>query len=337
MSGSSTGPPFFEVSDLRYTDPEFRLGPVSFVLERGETLTVLGPNGSGKSTLLRLIAGLDSPTHGRIRLGDTDLTRLPAHRRRVGLVFQDLALFPQRSVRENLAYGLEARRTDPVTAAARVTELLELFHLTALSHRLPEELSGGEQQRVAVARTLAPNPELVLFDEPLSSADRVLRQELASEIRTWLSRTRTPAVYVTHDANEGLLLADRLALLRRGVWLQEGPVSEVLARPRTGFAAGFLGYNVIRLESELVAVAPSAVRLEPPGAPDSSPGRVVSVREQADGVRVVAELLPRYPRGASEHVEAFQPKGDHDASLSVNDRIGVRWESQIPVSEPGPD
>ncbi len=337
MSGSSTRPAFFEVADLTYADPDFRLGPVDFVLERGETLAVLGPNGSGKSTLLRLIAGLDPASRGRIRLGGSDLTHLPAHRRRVGLVFQDLALFPQRSVRENVAYGLEAQRTDPQVTADRVTELLEQFHLTALSHRFPEQLSGGEQQRVAVARTLAPNPELVLFDEPLSSADRVLRQELASEIRAWLSRTRTPAVYVTHDANEGLLLADRLALLRRGVWLQEGPVAEVLAHPRTGFAAGFLGYNVIRLDAELVAVAPSAVRLEPPGTPESLPARVVSVRVQADGVRVVAELLSRGPRGEPEHVEALQPTDDRRASPSVNDRVGLRWESRIPVVEPGPD
>lgn len=273
MSASEPARPYLRVQGLLRTYEDFTLGPLSFDLGREETLAILGPNGSGKSTLLRLIAGLESCQAGRIELRGEEISQLPPHRRSVGMVFQDLALFPQRTVWENITYGLVVRHLPKAEVERRGEELLGQFRLMPLEERLPHELSGGERQRVALARALAPRPALLLFDEPLSAADPQVARSLQAEIRGFLRGAGIPAVYVTHDQEEGFFMADRVGLLDGGAWRQEGPSQEVYEHPRTPFVARFLGYNVLPASeapgAPVVAVPPSRVEIvavDTPGA-----------------------------------------------------------------------
>jgi iron(III) transport system ATP-binding protein len=230
---------------LSVTDATRRLGDrdvvdhVSFDVVDGELLSMVGPSGCGKSTLLRIIAGLDGAASGRIVLDGVDVTALPPERRRIGLVFQDHALFPHRTVAQNIAFGL--RHLDRLTRTARVDDLLELVRLPGTGKRYPHELSGGEQQRIALARALAPDPAVVLLDEPFASLDPSLRDDVRNDVIAALRERRAAAVLVTHDRNEALSLGDRVAVMSAGRLLQiDGPV-EVYERPVDRFVAEFLG------------------------------------------------------------------------------------------------
>ena len=207
----------------------------------GEMLTVLGPSGCGKTTVLRLIAGLDRPDAGTIEIGGRRVAgagvAVPPERRRVGMVFQDVALFPHLSVRDNIGYGL---RRDP-DREVRIRELLELIDLADAGDRMPHQLSGGMQQRVAVARALAPRPDVVLLDEPFSSLDAALRTQLRGDVREILQRAGTAAVFVTHDQDEALTLGDRMAVMVRGRVEQVAPPEVVYGEPASPFVATFVG------------------------------------------------------------------------------------------------
>ncbi len=224
---------------------------VSLDITRGELFTVLGPSGCGKTTLLRLVAGFERPSAGEVRVGDRlvagDGTWVPAERRRIGMVFQEYALFPHLTVERNVAFGLSRReRRSGGEAAPRARTALELVGLQHKAGRLPHELSGGERQRVALARALAPQPELVLLDEPFSGLDATLRADLRREVELILREAEATAVLVTHDQEEALSLADRLAVMRAGRIVQTGAPEEVYARPADRWAAGFLGeVNVV--------------------------------------------------------------------------------------------
>ncbi len=207
----------------------------------GEMLTVLGPSGCGKTTVLRLIAGLDTPDAGTIEIGGRRVSgagaSVPPERRRVGMVFQDVALFPHLSVHDNIGYGL---RRDP-DREVRVRELLELIALPDAGDRMPYQLSGGMQQRVAVARALAPRPDVVLLDEPFSSLDAALRTQLRGDVREILRAAGAAAVFVTHDQDEALTLGDRMAVMVRGRVEQVAPPEVVYGEPATPFVATFVG------------------------------------------------------------------------------------------------
>ncbi len=207
----------------------------------GEMLTVLGPSGCGKTTVLRLIAGLDSPDTGTIEIGGRRVAgggaSVPPERRRVGMVFQDVALFPHLSVRDNIGYGL---RHDP-DREVRIRELLELVDLPDAGGRMPHQLSGGMQQRVAVARALAPRPDVVLLDEPFSSLDAALRTQLRGDVREILRAASAAAVFVTHDQDEALTLGDRMAVMVRGRVEQIDAPEVVYGEPATPFVATFVG------------------------------------------------------------------------------------------------
>ena len=214
----------------------------------GELFTVLWPSGCGKTTLLRPVAGFERPSAGEVRIGDRlvagDSTWVPAERRRIGMVFQDYALFPHLTVERNVAFGLsrrERRREGRAAAAPKARSALELVGLQHKADRLPHELSGGERQRVALARALAPQPELILLDEPFSSLDATLRADLRREVELILREAEATAVLVTHDQEEALSLADRLAVMRAGRIVQTGAPENVYARPADRWAAGFLG------------------------------------------------------------------------------------------------
>jgi ABC-type Fe3+/spermidine/putrescine transport system ATPase subunit len=216
---------------------------ISLAAEAGEIVCLLGPSGCGKTTLLRVIAGLEQPDTGVVQFDGQDLAAAPVHRRGFGLMFQDFALFPHKNVAENVAFGLRMAGQDRQARQRRVAEMLDLVNLAGHAQRRVHELSGGEQQRVALARSLAPSPRLLMLDEPLGSLDRTLREELMAELRRILKQIGVTALYVTHDQQEAFAIADRVLILNAGRIEQEGPPLAVYRQPASRFVAHFLGMH----------------------------------------------------------------------------------------------
>ncbi|MCC5955820.1 MAG: ABC transporter ATP-binding protein [Natronohydrobacter sp.] len=214
---------------------------ISFSIAKGEMVTFLGPSGCGKTTSLRLIAGLELPTTGVVRIAGRDVSQRAASERNVGMVFQSYALFPHMNVLENVAYGPVIRGEAKATARARAHEILEQIGLAGLSARLPSELSGGQQQRVAVARAIVQQPDVLLFDEPLSNVDAKLRRKVRGEIRDLQKRFGLTAVYVTHDQEEALAVSDRIVVMQAGRIAQIGSPRDLYERPASPFVADFIG------------------------------------------------------------------------------------------------
>lgn len=214
---------------------------VNLVIEAGELFFLLGPSGCGKTTLLRCIAGFNEPDSGQVWLGDRDITKVPPHQRDTGMVFQSYALWPHMTVSENVAFGLEMRHVSKVETEQRVAEALTMVQMSDRATYKPSQLSGGQQQRVALARALVVKPACLLLDEPLSNLDAKLRLEMRSEIRRICKSSGLTAVYVTHDQQEALSIADRLAILNNGHIQQLGTPEQVYRQPNSRFVAEFMG------------------------------------------------------------------------------------------------
>lgn len=236
--------PFLELIDIHKTyEGAPLLRGVSFAVRRGDIACLLGPSGSGKTTLLRIIAGLEATEAGRVVLEGEDITSVPPHRRGVVLMFQEYALFPHRTVAENVAFGLRMRKQPRVEIDARVTEMLALVGLAGFDDRDVNELSGGERQRVALARSLAPQPRLLLLDEPLGALDRGLRERLLEELPLILRRVGVTAITVTHDQEEAFALSDHIVLLHEGRVVQSGRPETLYDHPQNAWVARFLGLD----------------------------------------------------------------------------------------------
>lgn len=220
--------------------PEFDL-KLELAVESGEFFSLLGPSGCGKTTLMRLIAGLEKPDRGSITLNGRDITGLSPEQRRIGLVFQNYALFPHLNVSENIEYGLKLQKRSPADRKRRVGEMLALFRLETLAERTILQLSGGEQQRVALARALAVEPEVLLLDEPFSALDYEIRSRLRDELKQLQRSLGFTTIFVTHQQEEALSISDRIALMRQGRIIQSGSPREVYENPANRFAAEFLG------------------------------------------------------------------------------------------------
>src|SRR5690625_2389913 len=233
----------------------------SLELAQSDSVAILGPSGCGKSTVLRLVAGLERPDQGRILISGRDVTRLPAHRRGVGMVFQDYALFPHLNVQQNVAFGMREQGWPREEIAGRTAELLELVGLAGLERRRVNELSGGQQQRVALARALAPRPELLLLDEPLSNLDRELRETLQGELRALLDTSPIGSLYVTHDRQEAVKVASRVGVMRAGRLLQVAPAFDLIRNPASDWIASFLGYRNLYPASVLPGTGTEGVLL----------------------------------------------------------------------------
>jgi putrescine transport system ATP-binding protein len=217
------------------------LSNVTLDVGRGEFFALLGPSGCGKTTLMRCIAGFETPDAGEIRLGGSDLLSAPPYRRPVNMMFQSYALFPHLDVFENIAFGLRRKGASKETIAVRVAELLDMMQLSGFGARRIDALSGGQRQRVALARALAPGPELLLLDEPLGALDRKLREDTQFHLKEIQRRTGASFMIVTHDQDEALALADRVAVMRNGVIEQIATPIDIYVRPATRFVAGFVG------------------------------------------------------------------------------------------------
>jgi len=225
-----------------FADGTRALKPVELEIRPGEIMALLGPSGCGKTTLLRIISGLErSDTGGQVLFGEDDVSDLPIEHRSVGMVFQSYALFPNMSVRENVAYGLKIRKVPAKEIREKVDSLIALCHLEPYADRHISQLSGGQRQRVALARAVAPQPRVLLLDEPLSALDAALRDRLRDELAVLLRQFSITAVFVTHDQGEAMAIADRIAVMCNGEILQTASPAEVYQAPKTGFVASFVG------------------------------------------------------------------------------------------------
>jgi iron(III) transport system ATP-binding protein len=235
---------------------------LSLHIEAGSFFTLLGPSGCGKTTLLRTIAGFVPARGGRIRFGERDVTALPPHLRDIGMVFQDYALFPDKTVFDNVAYGLRARRIDGASLQRRVGEALERVGLAALAARLPAALSGGQRQRVALARALVIQPQVLLMDEPLSNLDAKLRLQVRQTIAELQAEAGITTVFVTHDQDEALALSHRIGVMNRGRLEQVGTPEQIYRRPATGYVADFVGAaNLLPVTLAQAAAADTTVQV----------------------------------------------------------------------------
>jgi putative spermidine/putrescine transport system ATP-binding protein len=293
-----------------FADGTRALQPVDLRIEGGETVVLLGPSGCGKTTLLRVIAGLETPdAGGRVRFAGEDVTEVPIERRRVGMVFQSYALFPNLTVAGNVEYGLKVRRMPAPERAARVSEMLEMMRIGPLAARRVDQLSGGQRQRVALARAIAPRPRVLLLDEPLTALDAKLREELRGEIDRLLRGLGITSVYVTHDQAEAMALGDRVAVMTEGRIAQLGTPHQVYFEPADAFVAEFVGTtNRLRdADGTEWLCRPEALRLV---ADDGAPvrGRVASRFFLGDHTRLVvhtedgATVTARVPARASLQV-----------------------------------
>jgi putative spermidine/putrescine transport system ATP-binding protein len=288
------------------------LDAVTLTVEPGEILALLGPSGCGKSTLLRTVAGFVRQAHGRVRIDGRSVDDLPPNRREVGLVFQNYALFPHMSVAENVAYGLRARGRRGEEVRHRVAELLDLVQLGGLRDRRPAQLSGGQQQRVALARALAPEPRILLLDEPFAALDRSLRFDMQIEIKRLQRSLGLTAILVTHDQDEAMSVADRIAVMRRGRIEQLATPVGVYDAPATLFVAGFIG-TANRLAGTLVS---------------STNGRVTV---KLDAGAIVDLAVPHAPKAGARVLLSVRPEQLVLASEPAPDRFPVTLGLAVPL------
>ena len=312
------------------------LDNVSVNIESGSLTALLGPSGGGKSTLLRIIAGLEQPDAGTVEIEGQDSTALPPQRRNVGFVFQHYAAFKHLSVRRNVAFGLEIRKRPKPEIKARVDELLRLVHLEQFGDRLPSQLSGGQRQRMALARALAVEPQVMLLDEPFGALDAKVRKELRDWLRRLHDEVHVTTVFVTHDQEEAMDVADEIVVINNGVVEQAGPPDELYDRPANDFVMGFLG-PVTTLGGRLVRPHDLEVLAGPGPGPGPGPA--------GDGTAVPVTVARLVRLGFEVRVDAVAAdgtpvwvqltRGEVDRlSLAVGTEVYLRPVSPVPAAAP---
>lgn len=291
----------------------------------GETLVLLGPSGCGKSTLLRLIAGLEQPDGGSIRLDGAAITAMPVHRRPVNMMFQSYALFPHLDVFDNIAFGLRREGLPAAETAARVRDAMAMLEIAELARRRPDQLSGGQQQRVALARALVKRPRLLLLDEPLGALDKRLRQHAQAELRRLNRQTGVAFVIVTHDNDEAMVLADRIAVMRDGRLRQVGTPREVYERPRDRFVATLLAdINLIEDGAALHGLRPEQIEILDGAAArpaDAAPGQVTALDYAGGNSKVTVALAD------GRTLRALCANGPQARPLQPGDPVWLRWNA----------
>lgn len=341
------------------------LNQIHLQVEPGEFVALLGPSGCGKTTLLRLVAGFLTPTVGHIRIDGQRVEHIPTHKRNVGIVFQNYALFPHMSVFDNIAYGLRAQKTPASKVRSRVQEMLELVQLEQMGDRYPSELSGGQQQRIALARALAVKPRILLLDEPFSALDKNLRLDMQIEVKRLLTEQGITTIFVTHDQEEALSMADRIAVMSHGIVQQFDTPTTIYDRPATLFVSQFVGTTnlipgtLVQQDSRGCVVAltdGTEIALATiPNLPLQSPIQVairpenlrLSPNPSAGAIAVEVEIC--LPLGASTiyevrtasglRIKATQPRGMGVAALPTGETLYLTLTSTeacsiFPVDDP---
>lgn len=331
-----------------YTPEAVVVKGINLTVEPGSMVSLLGPSGCGKTTTLRMIAGLEDPTGGQIKVGGEVVSArgnvVPPERRNMGMVFQTYALWPHMDVFANVAYGLQRHKVPKAQVAEEVQKVLELVGMSPYRDRYPSQLSGGQQQRVALARAIANQPSILLFDEPLSNLDAVLRETMRFEIRELQQRLGTTGIYVTHSQDEALALSDRLAIMRDGVIIQEGRPEEVYERPNSEFVASFIGLSNTLTVS---AVQPDGERLVgrlSSGEPVRIGGRTEHLAAGATAAKVAIRpenlRIAPHQTGATSSGLSLSGQVDRvnftggivDYFVHVEDGTEVRVQSTPPIS-----
>lgn len=301
-------------------------------VSKGEIISILGPSGCGKTTTMRMIAGLDIPTSGSIRIHGQDVTNTPPYKRNIGMVFQSLAIFPHLTVRENVAFGLRMRNFDKKKLEAKISSALDMVQLspTNFLHRRPGELSGGQLQRVALARTLVTEPALVLFDEPMAALDRRLRDYMATELRSIQKQLGIAAVYVTHDQETATTMSDRVVVMNAGRIVQDGTPEDIFHRPVERFVSEFLGdINALVIEKVLesdgdltrVAVEGGSTLWVATNITPLNAGMTVLFRPEQTLVHDIDPGLPNTLRGKLESVQFRGTQNRCELNLEKGSRI----------------
>jgi len=307
-------------------------------IEGGEFIALLGPSGCGKTTTLRIVAGFVSPTAGRVFLRGADITELPPHRRDMGMVFQSYALFPHMTVRRNIEFGLRSHGVERQAMARRVGTALDLVGLAGYEARFPRELSGGQQQRVAVARVLALDPKLLLFDEPLSNLDAKLRGQMRHEIRKLQKEVNVTTLFVTHDQDEALTMADRVVVLNQGRIEQIGTPAEIYDRPQTRFVADFIGTSnfldgsLARAENgQSIFTATSGLRVAVDDAAEGGGSGVLAIRPEK--IEFVADGTQGATQGTITDITRLASIIEYTLTLDTTDEIIVREQRRPALDE----
>jgi len=307
----------FEAVQKSYDGETLVVKNLNLDVARGEFLTMLGPSGSGKTTCLMMLAGFEPATHGEIYLDDQPINNVPPHKRGIGMVFQNYALFPHMTVAENLAFPLQVRKMDKAEVESRVNKALDMVQLGGFGGRRPAQLSGGQQQRVAVARALVFDPVLVLMDEPLGALDKQLREQMQYEIKHIHESLGVTVVYVTHDQSEALTMSNRVAVFEDGVIQQLAPPDDLYERPDNAFVAQFIGENNTLMGS-VRAIEDGVCVVDVDGGGEV---RAKQVNVEAAGNRTTLSLRPervevdppegKYPNVFEARVEELIYLGDH--------------------------
>ncbi len=302
---------------------------VTLDIAAGEFFSLLGPSGCGKTTSLRMIAGFEHPDSGRVHVGGNDITDLPVHRRDMGMVFQSYALFPHRTVAENVAFGLRMREVPRPEIERRVAAALAQVALTGFETRKPGQLSGGQQQRVALARALVVEPPVLLCDEPLGALDRKLRQQMQFELKELQKRLGVTLVFVTHDQEEALAMSDRIAVMNKGKVEQVGTPTEIYERPRTRFVADFIGeINILEEPGRLRALRPEKIRLV------AAEGARLSGTVETSNYLGGSTLLRVRPTAGPSMLVRETHAGER-ASRAPGDQVGLAWSDGDAVALEG--
>jgi len=315
---------------------------VSISIADGEFVTLVGPSGCGKSTLLRMIAGLETIADGKIKIGARVVNNLAPKDRDIAMVFQNYALYPHKTVAENMSFGLKLRGTPKAEIESRVRRAAEILHVAPYLERFPRQLSGGQRQRVAMGRAIVRNPQVFLFDEPLSNLDAKLRVQMRGEIKELHQRLKTTTIYVTHDQVEAMTMADRIVVMRDGVVEQMGLPLDLYDRPETVFVAGFLGSPAmnllrgsIRAKGKPRFVTEAGAELPLAAAPPALDGKpcLYGIRPEhlaIGGEGVKTEVTVVEPTGSETQVVANL--GDQQIVGLFRDRVGARPGDVLPVA-----
>ena len=344
----------FERVQKSYDGETLVVKDLNLAIGQGEFLTMLGPSGSGKTTCLMMLAGFETATHGEIRLGGQGINNIPPHKRGIGMVFQNYALFPHMTVAENLAFPLEVRKMPKAEREAKVAKALDMVQMGAFGGRRPAQLSGGQQQRIALARALVFEPELVLMDEPLGALDKQLREHMQYEIKHIHERLGVTVVYVTHDQSEALTMSDRIAVFNDGVIQQLADPATLYERPENAFVAQFIGENN-RLSGKVTAteggsarvaldgggevealavncggqghptmlsIRPERVLIGDTSAPNALEGKVIELIYLGDHIRCRMEVA-----GNDEFIVKV-PNSHRHAALNVGEVTSIGWMTE---------